>query len=891
MNNRKQLIIIISSILALLTVGGVVIGVSLSTSPSTPAPQQYTINFVADGQVVGTVKTAGNQTITLPTAPSKTDYTFVGWFFDQDTWQQQLTETYYANQALTKDISVYAYYKLNDNVPPKEYTVNFVTNGGTAVSSMTTSVIETEPQTTQSGYTLLGWYKESNYITKVNFPYTVTYDQTLYAKWEKTKYTVNFVTNGGSYVASMTTSRIEVQPQTTQSGYTFLGWYKESNFITKVTFPYEVTKNQTLYAKWEKTKYTVDFVTNGGSAVKSITTDTISSSPKTTQDGYTFLGWYSESNFINEVTFPYSVTYNQTLYAKWEKNKYTVHFVTGEGSAVDDMYTSRIESSPNSTRNGYALVGWYTEESLENKVNFPYDVTHEQTLYAKWEVEKYIVTFDAQGGSPIESMNTYRIETEPKTTLDGYKFLGWYTDRAFNNLVEFPYDVTSHQTLYAKWQLVDQSVVEYVVTPEGQLTAVNNLLGRDIDLVIPSVVDGITITSFKNALFQANTKLRSVELPDTATSISQSMFELCSNLQTVVLPNNLKTIGNSAFKNSGLTSVQLPDSVTVIEQYAFQYCSALTEVNLNKVEKLGSAAFGQCTSLTSIVIPDTIKVMSAEGIFSGCTKLANITMPNKVLKVSSTSFSNTAYYNTADNWQDGILYLGHFLISADKSTKTYVTIKDGTKVIADYAFAGNGPMDTVYQITFSSQLEIIGNEVFSGCRYLEKFVNIPTNLKFIGWDCFDGTPYISKGLGLDNGGIYFGNWLIGVSNTGSTFTMREGTIGIIDVPDMSHSWFKSVTNITLASTLQYIGDYVFANSTFATIEIPSSVTHIGRSVFTWSTVAEIRIKGTIDYIGSNAFNQCKGTIKFAMSSAGNNWASDWNFTYGNPLVIEWGVAM
>ncbi len=207
-----------------------------------------------------------------------------------------------------------------------EYTVDFNSKEGSIVSSITKTsgeVIATSPTSTRTGYTFIGWYKEETYENKVDFPYTVTENIILYAKWEETKtYNVNFVTNEGSSISPIKTSKIASMPVSTRTGYELVGWYTEEGFINEITYPYEVTKDTILYAKWEKIEedheYTITFNTNGGSSVSSIKTATLDESPETTRPGYIFLGWYLESSFNTKVNFPYQVTSNKTLYAKWE---------------------------------------------------------------------------------------------------------------------------------------------------------------------------------------------------------------------------------------------------------------------------------------------------------------------------------------------------------------------------------------------------------------------------------------------------------------------------------------------------------------------------------------------------------------------------------------------
>lgn len=78
----------------------------------------------------------------------------------------------------------------------------------------------------------------------------------------KKKYNVNFETNGGSKIKSITTYEIEEIPYTSKKGHLFDGWYLDPTLTVGATFPLEVNKNITLYAKWLKVEDTVKC--NGG---------------------------------------------------------------------------------------------------------------------------------------------------------------------------------------------------------------------------------------------------------------------------------------------------------------------------------------------------------------------------------------------------------------------------------------------------------------------------------------------------------------------------------------------------------------------------------------------------------------------------------------------------
>lgn len=118
---------------------------------------KYKINFEIGGSVYDTIKTGGNENITLPLPPIEEDYTFEGWYFDKDTWQNQLTADYYANKPLNNDVTVYAYYKA---IPVTKYTITFSADGKT-IGTVTTAGNETislPSAPNKSGYTFEGWY-------------------------------------------------------------------------------------------------------------------------------------------------------------------------------------------------------------------------------------------------------------------------------------------------------------------------------------------------------------------------------------------------------------------------------------------------------------------------------------------------------------------------------------------------------------------------------------------------------------------------------------------------------------------------------------------------------------------------------------------------------------
>ncbi len=172
----------------------------------------------------------------------------------------------------------------------------------------------------------MGWYKNSELTNAWNFTVDkVVEDLTLWAKWTINSYTINFNTNGGSSVKSVTAqynTTIAKPANPTKVGSTFVGWYKNSGLTTLWNFAAKITSTMTLWAKWNVNRYAITFNTNGGSVISQQTVehDKLVRKPvNPAKKGFTFLGWYKEPSFTTKWNFDNDkVTVNTTLYAQWE---------------------------------------------------------------------------------------------------------------------------------------------------------------------------------------------------------------------------------------------------------------------------------------------------------------------------------------------------------------------------------------------------------------------------------------------------------------------------------------------------------------------------------------------------------------------------------------------
>lgn len=115
-----------------------------------------------------------------------------------------------------------------------------------------------------------------------------------------------------------------------------------------------------------------------------------------TKDGYHFVGWYLDE----ALTIPYNgedITSDMNFYAKFEINVYTVTYDPTGGMLSEQSQSFEWNTAltpPTPIRVGYVFIEWQFEDGTK------YDgqlLTEDLTLYAKWEIRYYTVTFYVDG--------------------------------------------------------------------------------------------------------------------------------------------------------------------------------------------------------------------------------------------------------------------------------------------------------------------------------------------------------------------------------------------------------------------------------------------------------------------------------------------------------------
>jgi hypothetical protein len=224
-------------------------------------------------------------------------------------------------------------------------------------------------------------------------------------------------------------------------------------------------------------------------------------------------------------------------------------------------------------------------------------------------------------------------------------------------------------------------------TEEGTVT-ITGYSGAFKNLVIPSTIGGLPVTSISDCAFAKNTNITDVTIPDSVESIGDGAFYYCSNLSNVTFGTNVKTIGNYAFEGCALSNnFVIPDSVADIGKWAFKAVK----------------------NLSVLTIPCNVK---------------NIGFG--IVKNSSVSQINVDYRNTSYSSENGILYNKDKTLVIECPTKKsgVVTINNNTLRVGDGAFDG---CSLLTAIVFSGNLEEIGAGAIFDCISLSE-LTIPSSV-------------------------------------------------------------------------------------------------------------------------------------------------------------------
>ncbi len=432
------------------------------------------------------------QPYTITTAiPSRTGYTFAGWYLDL------ADETYSSGAQFSWDYASDGDFVAQWN--PIEYTVSYDVNGGTSITvdniykkAVFGSTYAITPEVpSRTGYIFTGWKLNDDqiYTPGSQVFWQTASNSTFVAQWEKAQYTVTFDPVVSDATVDPQTKQVKFDSQygtlttATRTGYT-ASWYSNPNYtdssLVTATSIVKIPDNHTLYAKWTANNYEIYYNLDGGAVTGTNPLSyTIESKAITllnpAKTGYNFLGWsgtdISSSSYSSSVTIPAGSIGDRSYTAHWSISGYQINYNLDGGlndsrNPATYNVTDRVIIYP-ATKSGYTFLGWSGSNGSTPQGTFtiPEGTTGNKTYDANWKIINYNISYNYAGGS-VSTANpaTYDVNTNDITLVEpeksGYTFYGWEcSDAQFTGSgVVIPKGTTGDLSFKALWTNNDYTV-------------------------------------------------------------------------------------------------------------------------------------------------------------------------------------------------------------------------------------------------------------------------------------------------------------------------------------------------------------------------------------------------------------------------------------------------
>lgn len=450
---------------------------------------------------------------------------------------------------------------------------------------------------------------------------------------------------------------------------------------------------------------------------------------------------------------------------------------------------------------------------------------------------------------------------------------------------------------------------EYALTEDGDASIVA-YHGSATDIALDKI-DGYDIISIGGKVFQNNTSLRSITLPETLTGIYQNAFAGTTGLQEITIPAAVRVIDDYAFARSGLAKVEfaaesklvtlgryaftetknltkltLPEGVDRIRDYTF-YKSGLKEIAFAdgaESTQIGRYAFAG-SALTSFTVPDSV-INIDYNAFSDVTSLTKVDLGNG----EKLSLQGNAFYNSGlveVTIPAGVDHIGELCFAGcenleairvaennqryssdedilyNKAQTTLITCpanKEGSytvkSTVTSFGFAAF-EKSKLSQITIpqDSRLSTIGYRAFMRCEKLEQ-ISIPAGLQSIDRYAFaycSSLKTINVPEESQLGGIYKSAFY----NCSQLESIRIPD-GVQEIGAYAFYGCSGLTKIDITdeSKLMSIDDHAFEHTAVTDFAMPKDLVEIGTAAFNGAKLDTLIVNDSIQEIGRNAFADC-----------------------------------
>ena len=524
--------------------------------------------------------------------------------------------------------------------------------------------------------------------------------------------------------------------------------------------------------------------------------------------------------------------------------QYTVDFNTDAAGVIasQTIKDGGVVARPDDPqKSGYKFVNWYLNGEI---YDFSSPVKSDLTLQAQW-VQTFTVSFNTEGCNNINSqtVESGALATKPSDPVkEDFSFAGWF----FNNEpFDFSAPITQDLELVAKWETQKVSVTYHFYTGETEKVVQdkNSKFDAKIDNVAENLVFDGWYTANGVYYNNENTITSSIDVYSNvfasgftfegSTIVGYTGSELQLTLPEYANGVAITTVGEMAFNESKITAITFGKNITTVEDYAFRDCSALAVVNFNQ-------------SLMGI----------GEGAFFNCGAIAKIDIPNSVQEIGYGAFGQKLYIYSLENGQTAVMpdecalseitipFIGANLTYSEKSFFSYI-FGCSESYLNGYSESGIDMQlgDEVVKVNLYSALplslkkvtvkniEIVPDNAFYGCLYLEEINFESENLFYIGKSAFESC---------------FNANINGIEK-----------VEVIEDRAFMNSGFSGATFTNLTT----IGEFAFVNTLIEEFDSPNTLVSIGEASFANTLISEIVIPESVELVDDMAFYGCENLTK------------------------------
>jgi len=510
---------------------------------------------------------------------------------------------------------------------------------------------------------------------------------------------------------------------------------------------------------------------------------------------------------------------------------YTVSFDSKGGAPTPQQQTvkedGKVTKPADPTRDNFTFDGWAKADNETSALwNFETEtVTENMTLFARWAIISYPVTFDSDGGSEVAAQNVAHGSSASKPadpTRNGYAFDGWFSGETEWN---FSTAITAPVSLKAKWTVVHAVTFDSDGGSEVAAQTIRNgsTATRPADPT-KSIASGLYLGTLTNNY--------------NYTFVGWYNGETLWNFDTSVVtaPITLKARWSIDGKITRIESVLSNDIAA-----SFTYVNANSNGGEEYTLLLGTNVTTTAQTLNSANAKLTIAGIGVERIITTGNMSS---LPTSLFTINGNNVTNlTLEQNITINGGSQFLYPSH-IVHIQRGS---MTMRDGSKITGYSGYAGNSyNASTVFVEGLNASFKMEGGEISE---------NLPR----------DGNISLTAGVSVRSGGTFemSGGSITGNNNGYSTdlnighdclFRLfGNARIGVL---------MLYADNATVRASITVAGNY---NGTVTTLHLLSNTWWSESDVVAFWTNVPVIVNGTANVI--SMFNNGLGDFRNSFGSS------------------------